>query len=285
MTDQRTIKIQGEDIPANCGDLDIFELHFLLDNPRVFSCTYGIEGFAKKSSEQQQEEIYNRLLEEPSVQNLLPEIIRHEGLMEPILVRWDTKEVIEGNSRLAAFRHLYKESSKDEKWKTIPCEIVSHLTDEQQYAFLNQLHVKGKTAWSAYEKANFAFVRHDKGGMNVSAIAEMFGETEREIQKRIDVIRKMKDNKDVVLSHFSYYNVRVRTKKIADEISKNKQLEKVLNDKIRSLGEQGEEEAEFTAQELRTKLPQIISKKKILKRFLEGKESIHVSSGMILGGY
>lgn len=276
MNDQKSIRILGVDIPLDHDVRNIFELRFLLDNPRVFSCTYGVQGFAEKSDEEQQNEIYRELLEEPSVQNLLPEIVRHGGLMEPILVRWDTKAVIEGNSRLAAFRHLYEKSAEEEKekWETIPCEIISSLTDEQQWAFLNQLHVKGKTAWSAYEKANFAFVRHDKGGMTISEIADMFGETEQEISKRIGVITKMKKNHDAVLSHFSYYNVTVRTRKIADAISENEDLEKVLNKKIKALGEQSEEEAEFTAQQLRTQLPQIISKPKILKRFLKGLDSL-----------
>ena len=276
MNDQKSIRILGVDIRLDHDVRNIYELRFLLNNPRVFSCTYGVRGFSEKSDEEQQNEIYRELLEEPSVQNLLPEIVRHGGLMEPILVRWDTQEVIEGNSRLAAFRHLYEtsEGEEKEKWESIPCDIISNLTDEQQYAFLNQLHVKGKTAWSAYEKANFAFVRHDKGGMSISDIADMFGETEREIQKRIAVITKMKKNHDAVLPHFSYYDVMVRTRKIADAISENEGLEKVLNKKIKALGERGGEEAEFTAQNLRTKLPQIIAKPKILKRFLKGLESL-----------
>lgn len=272
MRDQRSIKILGEDIPVSCDDVDILALNFLLDNPRVFSCTYGLRGFAELPQEAQQGKIYKRLLEEPSVKNLRPHIKRHGGLMEPILVRLDTMEVIEGNSRLAVFRDLHEraEGAEREKWEKIPCEIISSLTDRQQFAFLNLIHVRGKTAWSAYEKANFAFVRHADGNMTINEIADIFGETAREIQKRIDVITKMKENQDIELSHFSYYDVMVRTRKIADGISENEGLEKILNKKIKALRKQDEEEVEFTAQELRTKLPQIIPKPKILKRFLTG---------------
>ena len=47
---------------------------------------------------------YERLLQEPSVKNLIPEIRRDGGLQDPITVRHDTWQVIEGNSRLAAYR-------------------------------------------------------------------------------------------------------------------------------------------------------------------------------------
>ena len=40
--------------------------------------------------------------------------------MEPILVRHDRMEVIEGNSRLAVYRHLNKDQNGD-TWQLIPC--------------------------------------------------------------------------------------------------------------------------------------------------------------------
>lgn len=276
MSDQRSIKILENDIPVSCDDLDIHTLKFLLDNPRVFSCTHGETGFSELGDDQQQEKIYEKLLKEPSVENLLPEIKRHGGLMEPILVRLDRMEVIEGNSRLAVYRKLHGEASEvgKEKWQTIPCEIISSLTEEEQYAFLNQIHVKGKTTWSAYEKANFAFVRHDEGKMTIDEIAEIFGESKREIQKRVDVIKGMKKNKDVELSHFSYYDVIARNREISKAVRNEAKLRDVLYKKIKRLGKQPRDEAEFTAQELRRKLPLILTKPKILKRFAGGQENL-----------
>ena len=75
------------------------------------------------------------------------------------MVRHDTMEVIEGNSRLAAYKKLYDaEEEERDQWEFILCQIVSSLTKEQLAAYLHQLHVKGKTNWTAYEKANFAYV-------------------------------------------------------------------------------------------------------------------------------
>ena len=276
MSDQRSIKILEDDIPVSCDVLDIHTLKFLSDNPRVFSCTHGEAGFSELDGNQQQEKIYEKLLKEPSVENLLPEIKRHGGLMEPILVRLDRMEVIEGNSRLAVYRKLHDEAPEEEreKWRTIPSEMISSLTEEQQYAFLNQIHVKGKTTWSAYEKANFAFVRYDEGKMTIDEIAKIFGEAKRTIQKRIDVIKEMKESEDVELSHFSYYEVMTQNREISKAFKDDEKLRDVLRKKIKELGKQPNDEAEFTALELRRKLPLILTKPKVRKRFIGGQENL-----------
>ena len=182
--------------------------------------------------------------------------------MESILVRYDTKEVIEGNSRLAVYRQLHQEDPEGE-WELIPCDIVSSLTDEQQFAFLNQIHVKGKTQWSAYEKANFAYVRKE-AGWSEKRIADLFGESEATIRIRVKVIEQMKENQDNKKSHFSYYDVIVRTKEISKEMEREG-LGSLLVD-IRNLGEENEDNA-FTAQDVRKKLPIVLKKPKVLKKF------------------
>lgn len=140
---EKDMKILGETILLTNDYLDINALKFLKDNPRVYFCTHGEPNFDDLTDEEKQEKIYRKLLQEPSVKNLKPEVKRHGGLMEPILVRHDTMEVIEGNSRLAVYRRLQQEKAEGE-WGLIPCDIVSSLTDKQQAAFLNQIHVKGK---------------------------------------------------------------------------------------------------------------------------------------------
>ena len=101
------IKILGKAIPLTSDYRNIEELYFLGENPRVYAVTHGEPGFEDLMREEQQEVIFQKLCKEPSVKNLIPEVRRHGGLMEPILVREDTREVIEGNSRLAVYRHLF----------------------------------------------------------------------------------------------------------------------------------------------------------------------------------
>ena len=247
--------------------IDVYQLRFLKDNPRVYACTHGHPNFDNLIDEEQQEVIFDNLIREASVKKLMPEVRRHGGLIEPILIRHDTMEVIEGNSRLAVYRLLLKEDAPGE-WNHIPCDIVSSLTEEQQAAFLNQIHVKGKSQWSAYEKANFAYVRKEKG-CTLSQIANLFGESEPTIRTRIKAIETMKGNNDGQRSHFSYYDVLVRH----PEISKNLYAKPALRDRllkiILDLGSDDEDTA-FTAQELRGKLPVVLNKPKILKKFIAG---------------
>ena len=275
----KAMKILDENIELSHDDISIRNLKFLKDNPRVYACTHGEPNFENLSEEEQQEVIYKKLLKEPSVKNLLPEIKRHGGLMESILIRHDTMEVIEGNSRLAVYLKLDDDAKKDkhaegDKWERIPCDIVGSLTDDQQAVFLNQIHVKGKTQWSAFEKANFAYVRREKGNQ-YKDIAKLFGESETTIRTRVNVIRMMKDNKDSELSHFSYYDVIVRNHNISEEVKEGGKLPNLLAE-IKRLGsdEEDEESNIFTAQDLRKKIPAVLKKTKVLRKYQEGKYNL-----------
>ena len=262
------IKILGESIDLSEDYRRIEELKFLRDNPRVYAVTHAEEGFEALTEEEQQDVILQKLREEPSVKNLLPEVERHGGLIEPILVRLDTMEVIEGNSRLAVYRLLHELREAKEEWELIPCYLVTGLTPQQQAAFLNQIHVKGKTQWRPYEKANFAYVRR-ASGWSIEDIAELFGESTGTIRTRINVIDLMKDSEDSEQRHFSHYDVLVRVPEIWKEVREPGPLRDRVVEEIRTLDT--EDEADFTAQDLRRKLPVILKKPKIRQRFVAGK--------------
>ena len=264
----REIKILHESIPVSDDYVDILELKFLKDNPRVYACIHEIPNFENQTEKGQQRNIYKKLLEEPSVKNLLPEIKRHGGLMEPILIRWDTMEVIEGNSRLAVYRKLCVENeSERDTWKFIPCEIVARLTDRQQGIFLSQIHIKGKTKWSAYEKANFAYVRKEKG-YTIKDIADAFGESQGTIRTRIRAIKEMHCSQDRARSHFSYYDVLVRSPDISRAMKERADLRDFLWAEIQGVKSPEPNEDDFTAQNLRQYLPKILRKPKILKKYM-----------------
>ena len=269
MSQGRVRTLLGETIQFSDDYIDIDTLKFLKDNPRVYACTHGLPDFENWTEEEQQDEIFKQLLLEPSVKNLLPEVRRHKGLVEPILVRYDTKEVIEGNSRLAVYRKLRDEKFEGD-WQFIPCEIVSKLTDEQQAAFLNEVHVKGKTQWSAYEKANFAYVRKTKG-LALSEIAKLFGESIGTIRIRTKVIEMMIKNKDTNRSRFSFYDAMVRDSDISKAM-KDKELGEVILEKVKNL--ESDNADSFTAQELRDKLPVILEKPKVLKKYMKGQVNL-----------
>ena len=260
------IKILRESVEYDEDYRNIDGLKFLKDNPRVYAVTHGELDFDQKPEGEQQDIIFSRLKDESSVKNLVPEIERHGGLIEPILVRLDTMEVIEGNSRLAAYRIL-RDKGRPGDWDMIPCHLISTLTEEQQAAFLNQIHVKGKTQWSAYEKANFAYVRK-VNGWPVDRIAKLFGESAPTIYKRINAIKLMTDSDDDERSHFSYYDVLVRNSDVDSKMKESSALRDRLFDEIRSVGP--EDSQSFTAQDLRNGLPAIIKKPRVLSRYVNG---------------
>ena len=259
--DKTTIAIMGQDVPARQELVSIDQLHFLPDNPRVYAAIREMPDFASLTPDEKQLRIYQRLLQEPSVRNLIPEIRRDGGLQDPIIVRWDTQEVIEGNSRLAAYRKL-DEDLDDDRWTRIRCLVVTTLTDDQQTRLLGQAHLHGKTEWSPYAKALFCFRWVVEERRDISTLESLSGFTTAEIKKNVKIVELMQENNDNTLSHFSYYNVLVRRRAISSAIEDSKPLRDTLFSEIKT--------EEFTAQEMRERLPTIIAKPRILRKYEKG---------------
>ena len=262
--DDNSIAIMGETVPASRERKSIDKLHFLPDNPRVYAAIREMADFSDLTPEEKQVRIYRRMLEEPSVKNLIPEIKRDRGLQEPIIVRWDTQQVIEGNSRLAAYRKLRDDNLEDEQWTEINCLVVSKLTDEQQARLLGQAHLHGKTEWSPYAKALYCFRWVEELNRDANELRRVSGITTAEIGKSVRVIQFMKENCDDTLSNFSYYDVLVRSKKISSALQANHQLRDTVLSAVK------DKDRKFTAQEMRQRLPTIIDKPRILKKFAQG---------------
>ncbi len=264
-SDETTFAIMEQDIPARYELIHIDQLRFLPDNPRVYAAIREMSDFATLTPDEMQHRIYQRLLQEPSVKNLIPEIQRDGGLQEPIIVRWDTQEVIEGNSRLAAYRKL-RENNDDDRWTLIRCLVVSTFTDDQQIRLLGQTHLHGKTEWSPYAKALFCFRWVNEEQKDIPTLAKLSGFSQAEIKKNIGIIELMQENDDNTLSNFSYYNVLIRSSAISSELKDNEPLRDTLLSQIKT--------EEFTAQELRKRLPIIIKKPKILRKYTKGQISL-----------
>ncbi len=269
--DNITMNILGDEIPVTTRKINIYELKFLPENPRVYSCIRETSDFASRTEDEKQAVIFERMSAEPSVKNLKADIKKHNGLLENILVRHDTMEVIEGNSRLAVYR-LFNEADRHAGWDMIQCDLVQSLTPVQQASFLSQIHVKGKTEWTAYEKNNFAYTLSEDSGWDIDSIAEALNESKQTVKTRINVIQSMKDNHDDNRSHFSFYDVMVRQSEIKKALKSNNELKTCLFERIRNFGT-SENQEEFTAQELRDKLPTILKKPKQLRKFIKNNQS------------
>lgn len=290
-----TITILGKEIPISNERIDIFRLKFLRDNPRVYACTHGQSGFEEMEVDEQQQTIFQAIRQEPSVTNLLHDIEHHGGLVEPILVRMDTMEVIEGNSRLAAYRLLH-DKQPNGQWSEIECSTVSGLTLEQQDALQNQIHVKGKTKWSAYEKANFAYVRK-KNGYSYQDMERIFSESGSTLRTRVKVVQRMADNEDQEQSNFSFYDVIQRNQDIRNKLDFGQQITHLVKKgilKSKNLQPSQREaldfcnwllrtvkspDRNFTAQDMRKQLPVVLKKPKVLKQLMGGQLTLEDAYG------
>ncbi len=267
----KTITILKQEISFEVEQMDTNDLSFFVDNPRIYSKLQGDTLFGGLNENAEKKEyIKEKMWEEQSVKNLIPEIKRHGGLINPILVKYSTREVIEGNSRLAAYLKLRQETPTDEKWHKILCHVVSDLTNEQTYAYLHGEHVKGKTPWKAYEKAYMAYKYVVLDDEPLADYAKVVGETKNEINKQISIILLMKDNNDKKTENWSYYDVLVRIKKIAEPLKLKPEVKKFI---LREIKNQSVGNESFTAQDLRNKFPTILSKPKILKKLMSGNMS------------
>ena len=254
-----TIALMGEDIQADHELIGVEKLFFLRHNPRVYAAIREMADFDDLTLDEKQVRIYEQLLQEPSVKNLIPEIERDGGLQEPVIVRYDRQEVVEGNSRLAAYRKLLNDRPDDGRWTHIRCLVVKKLTDDQQTRLLGQAHLHGKTDWSPYAKALFCFRWVEEENRELGALSDISGISSAEIKKNVKIIQMMKDNDDDKLSRFSYYNVLVRNQSISSTIEQNSALKGHLLAQVKI--------GVFTAQEMRDRLPTIIRKPKILRKY------------------
>lgn len=268
------ITIHGARIPCKDDKWPIGRPLFLRDNPRVYSSIADVPDFDDLLEDQQQQIIYENLLKEPSVKTLIPDIRHNGGLIEPILVRADTEQVVEGNSRLAAYRYLYQKD-EDERWSNISCRLVSSLTDDQLATLLHSIHVKGKTSWTRYEKAHFTYLQHKIKGKTIQDVAKLFSISVSKAYQDVRIIQQMKDNNDPNRAHFSHYGV-IETN-LKRELKTNTQLKSALMSMIRPPGDLSDHDPPFTAQNLRDQLPVVLRKPKILRKFINGEITLDVA--------
>ena len=140
------------------------------------------------------------------------------GLIDPLLVRDGDFVVLEGNSRLAAYRHL---ASKDPiKWSKVRCTVLPGNIDEKLvFALLGQYHIKGKKDWAPYEKAGFLYRRHVEHNIPLPTVALDLGVPKGEAEHLIAVYKFMMQHDDD-RDHWSYY----------DEFLKSNRISKVRKD-------------------------------------------------------
>jgi hypothetical protein len=196
---------------------------------------------------------------------LKEDIRENGGLIDPIIVKAGSFEVLEGNSRLAAYRWL-AENVDPARWAKIKCTVLPADTDERLiFALLGQYHIKGKKDWVPFEKAGFLHRRFHHHKQDIPTVASELGIRQGEAEHLIKVYDFMIHHGEQDRERWSYYDEYLRSKRIKKARDAYPDFDAGIVAKIRS----GEIKR---AVDVRDDLPVICTgPAKVLKRFAEGK--------------
>jgi hypothetical protein len=167
-TKQPVIVIDGKSIPLGPERVDVASLKLDADNPRIRYLVKS-HGFENPTQEQLKELLW----EIGGVQELMSKIRNNQGAIDAILVK-DDGTVIEGNCRVACYRHL--------KWKEIEAYRLPKITQREIDILLSKYHVSGKISWRSYAQAGQIYKLKHEHKMDVAEIKRVTGIADEDVK-------------------------------------------------------------------------------------------------------
>jgi hypothetical protein len=251
-----SIVIRGHVIPVLHQEISEADLRFYPENPRVHSVLRVGEDLPT------QEEIQELLCSTDHVKSLFQDIKRDGGLTEPIVVRAGTMEVLEGNSRLAAYRLL---AAKDPaKWRLMRCMVLpADMSEDLVFALLGQYHLKGKLGWAPFEQAGFLYRRYKVHDNDLATVAKEIGFSQGKAEHLVETYGFMTRHDDIAPPHWSHYDEYFKSRDITRARKRHEKLDDVFVNCVKN-------DDEFYAIDVRTKLAKICKHDKVLKKFVNG---------------
>ena len=226
MTKKVALSIRGKEINYEYRIVEISQLGFYENNPRIATIVSEHKGRVS-------DEIIDKCLwERDETHKLKRQIEKDGGLIHPIVVY--EEKVLEGNTRLCCYRHLYQET-KDHRWKAIKCHIIlDKLSQEDIYRLLCTEHIAGKIEWDAYDKANLFCKMKDEDGMKLEEIEAVAGESTTSIHNKIRAYKLMVEHGVAEKDKYSHFEQLVMSKEIR-EIKKTQdpEIEKKVIERIK----------------------------------------------------
>jgi hypothetical protein len=252
-----TILLRGQEIKVLSCSLPHAELRFYPENPRIYSAVR-----LEEDAQPTQDDIFRVLSKAEHVrETLVPSIRTNGGLIEPILVRGNI--VLEGNSRLAAYRLLSQQDPQ--KWKLIRSRVLPNdVTDSQVFSLLGEYHMVGKKDWAPYEQAGYLYRRHKHHEISHEDLSAEVGLTRAKIVHLIRVYDYMVEVQDRSPDRWSYYDELLKGRRFKDAAEAFPRFFDVVTEKIKA----GEIER---AVDLRDQLPKIVKAGgNTLRKFVNG---------------
>lgn len=253
-----TLTLRGKEIKVRVGRLPQAELLFFPENPRVYSL------LRKSDAEPSQREIEDALREMDHVKLLVQSIKANGGLTDPLLVRGSDKVVLEGNSRLAAYRILAE--TDPIKWGEVKCKVLpGDVAESDIFAFLGQYHIVGRQDWQPFEQAGYLYRRHKRHGVSAGTMAGEVGLSTQDVTKKIETYEFMVRHGEEEASRWSYWWEYLRHRAISKARETYRQFDELVVGMVKR--------SEIPrAMDIREKLAKIASKSgKVLKDVALGK--------------
>ncbi len=270
------IVIRGKDIPVRSMSIKQSSLRFYEENPRIYGAVWKDAGVTPT-----QHEIFDALCRMEHVrERLMPSIKQNHGLIEAILVRGNV--VLEGNSRLAAYRLLAQ--VEHGKWDYIRAKVLPDtLSESEVFTLLGEYHIVGKKDWAPYEQGGYLYRRATQHGITVDQLKSEVGIAPAEIKLLIRTYGFMIEHDDRSATRWSYYYELLKGTKFNKARDQYPEFDEVIVQKVKS-------EEIGRAMDLRDHLPLIVKTGGItLKKFMAGslsfEDAVHEARQRGAGDY
>ena len=278
---KETITVLGREITYEIKDVDIYSLEYYKENPRI---NYIVSKHPPEKVTQ--EFIEQELLKLGSVQDRIKDLEENKGLLDEVYVLGN--KVVEGNTRLCAFRRLCRKYPNDLRWKVIKSRILQgNVSEDELFYILSTFHIKGKTEWDAYEKAAYIHKMIRVLNKNPEDIAKQLGKQKKTVEAMLNAYEVMSQkylansNETALingsrdeLKKYSYFEAFFLQKELAKKAEDTPDFLDQFVDWVK-------EERLKKAQNVRD-LPKILGNKKACKAFCERdadeafNEAIHI---------
>lgn len=278
-----SIIVHGREIAYEIKDVDIYSLEYYPENPRI---NFIISKHPPKKVTQ--DFIEQELLKLDSTKDRILDLEENKGLLDEVYVL--KNKVVEGNTRLCAFRRLCKKYPNESRWKSIKARILQdNVTDEELFYILGTFHLRGKTEWDAYEKAAYIYKMIRVLKKDPDVIGKQIGKYRKSIEamlKAYEVMSKKylnnnnSKNSNTVgggrdeLKKYSYFEAFFLQNELA---GKAKETPAFLNEFVEWVNEDRLKKAQNVRE-----LPKILENKKASRAFYESEpeeafdEAMHI---------
>ena len=258
-----SLTLGGEEVPVKNGYLPVLDLSFYPDNPRIYSF------IQRQDDVPSQDEIHKRLNRMDHVKQLIQSIRANGGLTDPMLVRDGDLVVLEGNSRLAAYRELARLDAV--RWGKAKVRVLpADISDKLVFALLGEYHIIGRKDWAPYEQAGYLYRRNVMHGVSVQEMAAEMGLSSQSVSHLVSTYQFMVEHNENDVNKWSYYDEYLKSNAVKKARRENPDLDKVVVKKIKG------NEIE-TARDVRDKLVKILDVPKAgpqpLKILMSGEET------------